>query len=380
MPLVPILAKNLLIQAFTVAREIFVIPHLLLPEILEKTVLEVFYRFYDTATNGNRTRGDMKLAFQTLQVLNDPANTPSISHAVKLVGATHALSNYSISLTPGISLNPAQIRTTNDPALLISKVIETNSPVYRDGERMLRILHDLIEGTQLFAHRTPQEAGLETTRMEARVNATIVKAALAENDFNTAYDTCVKKLVPVTGVGADVKNAEIAWVVFLQTATFSGRPQTRRPARMTQTTLDNEKMELLAHALIICPKEEMDGIVSRWTNLENKLLWPEAQQPEIVSAAPQTRGSGDYHRGFFETAAQVGRSVARTASPMLGGETFEGRRSGEMEGLGEFGAVNPVNWRSSSSRFGVRDMVKSGLTQGIGWLLGASPTHEDEEK
>jgi len=34
-------------------------------EILEKTVLEVFYRFYDTATNGNRTRGGMKLAFQT---------------------------------------------------------------------------------------------------------------------------------------------------------------------------------------------------------------------------------------------------------------------------------------------------------------------------
>lgn len=322
----------------------------------------------------------MKFAFQTLQVLDDPANTPSTSHAVKLVGAMHALSNYSISLTPGISLTPAQIRTTNDPALLISQVVETNSPVYRDGDRMLRILHDLIEGTRLFASRTPHEAEQETTRMEARVNATIVKAALAENDFNTAYDVCIKKLMPVTGVDADAKIAEIAWVAFFQTATFSGRPQTRRPARMTQTTLDNEKMDLLSLALMVCPKEEMDGIVSRWTDLESKLYSPAAQQAEVVSTAPLTRGSGEYHRGFFETAAQVGRSVARTASPMLGSETFEGRRSGGMEGLGEFGAGNAGNWRSSSSRFGVRDTVKSGLTQGIGWLLGAPPTHEDEHK
>jgi protein transport protein SEC39 len=377
MPLVPILPQNLLIVGFNIARQIFVIPHLLPPEILEKTILEVFYRFYDSATNGSRTRGDMKLAFQVLQVLDDPIITPSVSHAVKLVGATHALSSYSISLTPGIFLTPAQIRKTNDPALLICQVIETNSPVYRDGERMLRILHDLIDGTQLFTDRTPQEAEQETRRMEARVNAMIIKAALAANDFNTAYDTCIKKLVPVTSVDADVKIAEIAWPAFFQTATFSGGPQTRRPARMKQTALDNDKMDLLALAIMVCPKEEMDGMLSLWTDLENKLLWPEAQQPETISTLSQTRGSGRHHGGFFETAAQVGRSVARTASPMLGSESFENRRSGEIEGLGEFHAGN---WRSSSSRFGVRDTVKSGLTQGIGWLLGASVTQEDEHK
>ena len=34
-------------------------------EVLEKSILEAFYRFYDNATNGNRTRGGMKNAFQT---------------------------------------------------------------------------------------------------------------------------------------------------------------------------------------------------------------------------------------------------------------------------------------------------------------------------
>jgi len=51
--------------AFAFARQIYVQTHALPAEVLEKTVLEVFYRYYDNATNGNRTRGGMKNAFQT---------------------------------------------------------------------------------------------------------------------------------------------------------------------------------------------------------------------------------------------------------------------------------------------------------------------------
>lgn len=51
--------------AFGLAREIFVQSKVLSSEILERTVLRAFYCFYDNATNGNRTRGDMKNAFQT---------------------------------------------------------------------------------------------------------------------------------------------------------------------------------------------------------------------------------------------------------------------------------------------------------------------------
>jgi len=43
----------------------FVRPKLLPTPTLEKTILDAFYRFYDNATNGNRTRGGMKNAFQT---------------------------------------------------------------------------------------------------------------------------------------------------------------------------------------------------------------------------------------------------------------------------------------------------------------------------
>lgn len=51
--------------AFGFARDMFVVPQLLPAPVLEKIILEAFYRFYDNATNGNRTRGGMKNAFQT---------------------------------------------------------------------------------------------------------------------------------------------------------------------------------------------------------------------------------------------------------------------------------------------------------------------------
>jgi len=53
-----------LIVAFGFARDMFVPPQLLPQPTLEKTILKAFYRFYDNATNGNRSCGGMKNAFQ----------------------------------------------------------------------------------------------------------------------------------------------------------------------------------------------------------------------------------------------------------------------------------------------------------------------------
>jgi hypothetical protein len=307
----------------------------------------------------------------SLHVLDDPSTTPSTSHAVKLVSATHALSSYSLTLTPGVPITPAQIRMNKDPALLISKVVEGNPPVYREGERMIKILNDLIDGTQLFSSN-PNTRELEKSRMQARVNATIVKAALADDDFTIAYDTCVNKLSPLTSTYAgDTPISEAAWVAFYQTGIHSGRTSTRTLTKSpTSSTppIDGQKMELLARAMLICPKEEIEGILIRWTDLENKMLHPELVPPP--HSEQTSRPSGE-HRGILATAAQIGRSVARTATPLTAGRDG---RNGSMEPSRERTAGESSAWGSSTSRFGVRDTVKSGLTQGIGWLLGATPT------
>jgi protein transport protein SEC39 len=52
------------VEAFGLARKIYVRQSLLPSNIVEKTILDAFYRFYDNATNGNRTRGGMKMHFK----------------------------------------------------------------------------------------------------------------------------------------------------------------------------------------------------------------------------------------------------------------------------------------------------------------------------
>ena len=305
-----------------------------------------------------------------LHVLDDPSTAPSTSYAVKLVSATHALSNYSLSITPGVAITPAQIRMNRDPALLVSKVIENNPPVYKEGDRMIKILDDLIDGTLLFAN-TPGTRELDTSRMQARVNAAIVNAALAENDYSTAYETCVNKLSPLTlKYPEDAAISGAAWLAFYRTGIHTGPPTRGFTGRSLSpnTALDFQKMELLARAILICPKEEIEGILKRWTELENKV-----HNPEIALPPASAQSSGE-HRGFLETAAQVGRSVARTATPLISGT---GSRNGGVDAGREMTSGDFGSWGASTSRFGVRDTVKTGLTQGIGWLLGAAPEHDN---
>ena len=293
----------------------------------------------------------------SLQILDDPRTTPSTSHAVKLISATHNLSHYALSLTPGIAITPAQIRMHKDPALLICKVIDTNPSLYHETDRMVKILDDLVEGTQLLKDTTPATRDAEVSKMHARVYAAIVKAAVHENDFNTAYATCINKLTPLTSQNVDKTINDMAWQAYDMAGSY-----TSRTLRVSPQT-DFQKMELLALAILICPKSEIAGILDKWSSLDRKSLQSGEQPPQPL----QTPAASRENRGLLAHAAQVGRSVARTASPLL----VEGH---DGMGRGEDG------WGSSSSRFGVRDTVKTGLTQGIGWLLGATPRGEEEKR
>jgi Secretory pathway protein Sec39 len=75
------------VEAFGLAREIYVRQSLLPSNIVEKTILDAFYRFYDNATNGNRTRGGMKNAFQTYSLLN--TNLVSMSSMTQVPSRQH---------------------------------------------------------------------------------------------------------------------------------------------------------------------------------------------------------------------------------------------------------------------------------------------------
>lgn len=244
-----------------------------------------------------------------------------------------------------------------DPALLVCKVIDTNPSLYHETDRMVKILDDLIEGIQLLKDTPGRET--EMSKMHARVYAAILKAALHENDFMTAYQICINKLAPLTTQYVDDTINDVAWQAYDLAGSYSSR--TLRPSPQT----DFHKMELLALAILICPKSEIVGILKKWSDLERKSLQSGEQ---AVQTPLQTPAMSRDNKSLLATAAQVGRSVARTASPLLG----DGHELG-MERRED-------GWASSTSRFGVRDTVKTGLTQGIGWLLGATPQRTSQEE
>lgn len=238
---------------------------------------------------------------------------------------------------------------------------------------MIKILNDLIDGTQLF-DQTPGNRNMETNRMQARVFTAIVNAALAENDFNTAYDTCINKLSPLTLANPDdTAITNTVWSAFYRTGIYTDRrPSTRASVRTSlpsNSFLDFQKMEVLSRAMLACPKEEIEGILKHWTALENKTLFPNVEVPPPITASTQ---APQEHRSLLATAAQVGRSVARTASPLIPGAGGPDLSLGQTRerASAEFISGN------SNSRFGVTDTVRSGLTQGIGWLIGATPQQE----
>jgi hypothetical protein len=236
---------------------------------------------------------------------------------------------------------------------------------------MIKILDDLIEGTLLFRDSSPSiRKELETRKMHARVYAEIVKAALRENDFMTAYHICINKLAPLTSAhDADETICEVSWRVY----DLAGSYNPSRTLRGGSAQLDFQKMELLALAILICPKPKIAEILQKWSDLETKTLQSGEQQQQLSHTPLQTPSSSSRdNRSLLATAAQVGRSVARTASPLLGDGGGQDRGGERLDD----------GWGSSSSRFGVRDTVKTGLTQGIGWLLGATAQREnpDEER
>jgi len=183
---------------------------------------------------------------------------------------------------------------------------------------MIKILDDLIDGTQLFPY--PQQHAVERNRMHARVYAAIIVATLADRGFTTAYTTCVTNLAPLTTANDDTINDDTIngheRHAFYKTGSYTGtatRPGTCNTPVAT-IHLDYQKMELLARAILICPIEYIEDCLNRWTTLATKLLHPELVQPD------STRVSGE-HRGVLAMA----EDVARTVSPIIGG------RNGSVE-------------------------------------------------
>ncbi|KAG5368267.1 hypothetical protein CJU90_0461 [Yarrowia sp. C11] len=246
---------------FELARTTYISGGLLSSEFVEKAILAQFHRFYDSATNGNYTRGSMKSAKLVLGMADSKALAKNdFKVAQSLLEATNTLSNYSLTLKAGTMTRPVDIRN-HDPLLVMDRVLELNSDAYKNCSKLIRVTKQLLEGLD-------KSDSLSDTEIETRIYTQAVTAALIQDDFDAAQKLCAGHDLP--------------WTAYFQVGKYIS------PSR-DMDELVAPKLETLSTALAKCPPEHLSAVLHAWRDVEEMMVnLPESResviQPSVVLA------------------------------------------------------------------------------------------------
>ncbi|KAI3298641.1 hypothetical protein DTO002I6_2655 [Penicillium roqueforti] len=397
------------------------------PVQVEAAVQEAIFTAYDNASNGNRTRGGMKRAYDILQsFISHFPESVAFKKIHALIAATHSLSYYSLTLQHGVPFQPVSIRVHHDPILLIEKVLEQNPKSYTKLDDLLSIGRNLVAAdvpTQAASHKAedepthynpPKEHVLLAA--ERRITSLAIASALSSNDFGTAYSYILTRLTPpsLLSTSSPLLNTtsvpdDITWRAVYNAGRYRATTPTQPPPTLqSQISHLSQRMELLSLALVLVPSPDpLPEILGAWRRCDEELtsLRAREQQEEdlwdrkgdTLTSVPGGFGPSDSERDAFDTEQQRAARRARAAVP-------NSRRHEAPMGLFEVarGAAlalhkNAFPLRSaadssaslpprddarplspdSEGRVRKRDMVSNmmtgGLVSGIGWVLGADP-------
>ncbi|KAK8199246.1 Sec39 domain-containing protein [Phyllosticta capitalensis] len=407
---------------------------------IEECVLGKAMQHYDNASNGNVTRGGMKKALDILTAFKPFfPDSPAFMAAESLLAATHDLSFYALTLQHGVPFKPVNIRISEDPVSLIAKVLDQNPRSYAQLDNLINIGQNLVSARTLERHgplldESVTEMNEQKLLASRRVIGMAVEAALAEDDFETAYSFVVNRLNPSvdqvsrqgTGSRPTSRRAatspvyrrkpedDIAWRVAFHAGrhrspnsslssshvSVAGSPALRRL---------EQRMELLSQALLLAPQPSLPEVLTAWRRCEEEmtaLLARETAEEEAFNDHADNRAPGAFPSqaaviqprrevgrgvseespmGLFDVARGAASAFSRTAFPLRGpGANAEGssRNSHDLtrtlSGAGsESGSIG-----GDDARVRKRDMVANavtgGLASGLGWVLGATPVQENQ--
>lgn len=281
-------------------------------EKVKTEILNAFYTFFDSATNGNKTRGQMKNANNCLKLLCDSDVAPNnisrdTEDAFALLSAVHELSNYSLYLSEyelegnsnafkNMPMTPKQIRLYPDPAKLIHRVLELNPKAYTNMDDLVTITLNLIQGRQRLFNGGNPSTKISDASIEAisnRVRKMCVEAALVDSNFDKAYElslpfmdnsnaseasTQYKFIEDIKksqaelcyGEAADTNSSEFeedieTWASLFQVGKFVS--PNWDPDHIPLEILQ-KKMSTLSHALKICPSDQLSQVLGFWKRVE----------------------------------------------------------------------------------------------------------------
>ncbi|KAL0951368.1 hypothetical protein HGRIS_008069 [Hohenbuehelia grisea] len=345
---------------------------------IEEICLECSREFYDNASSGNYKVGDMKLAYDCLDV---PPQTERVKQDKEFIEATSRLSSFNVMSRPGMPISPIEIRLTKDRLSLVSRVLTSNADAYRHTEVMLDLVYKL--------------GFRDDTVAEVKTLAMLADTALQTEDFARAYEVSERMVDTVFALAAaaplglddpEVQAAsEVCWVACFQLG------------RQPEFADTDQKLRLLGRALEVCPAEKLHDVLTAWRRLESEDA--EARQARLAlrrsgvhaAAAPRKPAQSallnpaslrarlqHFHMptppllstpDAAALASRTFRSVAATFPFSVGSRGGRSQMSHTDEGVSErSGSRMPVDVEEVSAQ------ATRVLSKGIGWLIGS----EDE--
>ncbi|CAG8683795.1 5012_t:CDS:2, partial [Racocetra fulgida] len=219
---------------FRLAREILLPTdesHPLKMDITEKLVINASREFFDNATSGNMNHAE-----------------------IELIEATHALSEKKICYQPGVPIHPLHIRISPNRLDFIDRLLSTYEDAYRDPNSIIKLATKL-------GYRNDKVA-------EVKVMAMLADAALRDNNFVTAYDTCVDLVNVIKAMASankgDNENTELAlandaaWRICYEVA----KQENYRDLE--------QQMTLMGYALSLCPSDQIADLLNLWRKLDEE--------------------------------------------------------------------------------------------------------------
>ncbi|CAG8959235.1 hypothetical protein HYFRA_00012593 [Hymenoscyphus fraxineus] len=402
---------------------------------LEDTVIAAAMNAYDNATNPNKTRGGVKKCHDILQAFPDTLSDSLQRHQLEsLVNVTHSLENYRLVFKQGENFKPVTLRVHGDPISIIGKVLDQNERSYLKIVDFLAIGRGMVKAGLTMRNVDGSSKEIEEKDLneqlliaDKRVVSMCIAAALAEDDFETAYSYVVTRLKKiggpaqsrsphvdhnVSGLTAEIPPKSIddwSWMAALEAGKYRRNPNTISPANQVNgSASDNvrhleQRIECLAQALRLAPKSTLQDILNAYRRCEEELeaaVKLEAEQEALWD----TQGDDQFMPGGFQSNAptkQITTSTnARTneEAPM---SLFDLSRASMARAQTGFSALSRLRGSTESERpqsrelsdspgqpkVGTRkrDQVKNlavgGLASGIGWLINApAPQMEDHDE
>ena len=335
--------------------------------------------------------------------------------------ATHALSFYALTLQHGVPFQPVNIRVQSDPLSLVDKVLKQNPRSCTKLDDLLDIGRNLVKAGLVHnlvnSSSDPEPEDRLVILVERRIIARSIEAAIAEDDFDTAYSYVVTRLSPTDPLGDNISNRAIAPQddITWRAAYQAGRSHINSVGAATHLRRLEQRMELLTQALLLAPSGSLEEVLSTWRQCEeemNKILSQESEEEmkwddkgaqklpggfgiddaEIRTQKPRepTRAAMNEEApmGLFDVARGAAAAISKSAFPLRSAnstsiksptKTAE-QRPGSLIGSdsGGEGGVSGVDGEGRvRKRDLVSNMVTGGLASGIGWVLGrqAAMTH-----